>query len=152
MQKRYIKLFFSLIIIFLSSCQVKYLNNKVKIKTFTINQSGVLTFEAIYVSDSTIRSSSIQPGLDGPDTEILYFGIPKKVESNYIDINCNWHLSDFVKNFNDKKYVAWDLERYSTRFCFLNDDDVNQVILVLKDRATGSIDTLFNNNEAKPTF
>jgi hypothetical protein len=129
------------------------MNNRVKINSFSIRPNGALTFNVSYVSDSTKKGllsfAGIQPGLDGPNTEIVYFGIPNKLDSNYIDKNCNWYPSDFVKNFNDKKYVAEKLERYSTRFCFINDDDVYNVILILKDNSTGAIDTLYNKTQAK---
>jgi len=167
----HIKLFF-IFSIPLVSCldlDVKYLKNKIIIKSFTLEKTKsflTLKFNIDYYSDSTnanYYAESIEKGQDGIDGKVIFFG--SLSEKFTYDESCQYYkFKDITERINEQKYcfIGEKIERYYHKVCMplnLNLIDSNIVLIIQNNNSYDTIfnspplDTLFENNvEVKKHF
>jgi hypothetical protein len=142
-----------LLTVVLSACHTEYVQNKLKIQSFSVTGYDVaenkvhIRFDVSYYFDSTFRnsfSSSIEKGQNGSDEEIIYFGVNK--EQNTIPYHCSHPDLDSFKNgfnHNYRPFIGQKLD-FEQQLCIapFHRSEKDTLLMVLCNRKTGTTDTL----------
>ena len=143
----------SLILLFNSCGKSKFVENKFKVKTFSLeyrsDTTAELNFSVDYFSDSTVSnyySSSIEKGQDGTDYVTLLFELDS-TDNNSLYVNeLERKLNVVTQRINNQeKLFSGEFITRPHNIELAQNLDLSKVYLLLINDKNNKIDTLYNS-------